>query len=272
VDLSELYRGPLEEFVSRRAELAKRLRGDDPERAAAVAKLRKPPAPVWAIDQLATDHRDLLDELLAAGTDAAEAQRAVSDGAGDGEALRAASARLREAVDAAATAALAELEHAAHAAGEDTARRIRTTLHAASGGTPDDRAAVWRGTLDRELQTVGFGGEEPAGEDVPEVAAAISPLRSAAVGERAGARRSPRAQTGQAAALHAARRAATERDRAAERARGVAATRREHAQLLADEAARAAEEATAAERAADVADQAATVAREALEALEHPSP
>lgn len=267
MDLTQLYRGPIEEFVTRRGELARQLRGDDPEGAALVAKLRKPPAPVWAIDQLAADRGDLLAELLAAGTDAADAQRAVSEGAADGEALRAASVRLRDAVDAAAKEALAALERDGHAAGDDTARRIRTTLLAASGGTTDERAALWNGTLEHELHPTGFGPQEATGADDAAVTAAIAPLRRAPA-DGGHTRRPARHQASNAAALRAARHAATERDRAAEHAREVAGTKRHHAELLADGARTASQDADAAERAAHAADRAAAEARHALEVLE----
>jgi hypothetical protein len=261
VDVTDLYRGPLDGFVARRASLAKQLRDSEPTAAASVAKLRKPSVGAWAIDQLPIENADLITELLAAGADAREAQHDAAGGAANAEALLDASARVRDLVEAAVRAAISVLDRAGHASSEDTLRRIRTTLQAAITGATSDRHALWTGTLDRDLEPAGFGSPEDVEDDVPEVAAAIAPLRRAAGPNRARAGPDRTRQHSELAAQRAAERAADESERQAERARTIAATKRENADRLADEARRAAEEATAAEAAAATAEEAVRTLR-----------
>jgi hypothetical protein len=267
VDITALYRGPLEDFVARRNALVQQLRSSDAEAAGAVAKLRKPPVSAWAIDQLAAEELNLITQLLAAGADAGEAQVAAAGGSGSSTDLLAASTRVRDRVEAAVRAATTVLDRAGHATSEETIRRIRTTLQAAAAGHPADRVALWRGTLDRDLEPTGFGAPDSIEDDVPELLAALAPLRrpsSPSAGHATPDR--PRAAR-DLAALRGADRAAAEYAKTAARAREMAATRRQHADRLAVEARRAAEEAEAAEASADHAEDAARVAHEALESL-----
>jgi hypothetical protein len=263
-DIAAVYQGPLDSFVARRTALARQLRSTDAEAATAVGKLRKPPVSAWAIDKLAVESPELVTELLAAGADAGKAQRAVSDGVRSGEALSIASARVRDALDAAVRAATAVLDRAGHATGEEAARRIRTTLQAAVSGSAEERAALWRGTLDRDLAPAGFGAPEGLDDDLPELAAVLAPLRREPSHHP---RRPPTDRTRQprdVAAQRAAEREAAELDKTAARARARADTKRQHADRLAGEAQRAEEEATAAEAAAQTAEDAAEAARAAL--------
>src|SRR6202049_51339 len=124
MDLSDLYQGPLEEFVARRTTLVRETRPADPSAAEAIGKLRKPPVLVVAIDQLATDRQHLLNELLAAGADASEAQRGVAGESATRESLLLASNRVRDAVDAAARAAGGRRGGARPAPGDEKGRRI----------------------------------------------------------------------------------------------------------------------------------------------------
>jgi hypothetical protein len=66
--VAELYGLPLEGFVPARNELARDLRkGGDKERAADVAKLKRPSVAAWTVNQLARSNRKELDLLLDAG-------------------------------------------------------------------------------------------------------------------------------------------------------------------------------------------------------------
>jgi hypothetical protein len=262
-DVATIYQGPLDGFVARRTALAKQLRSSDADAAAAVAKLRKPSVSAWAIDQLAVESPDLLAELLAAGADAGKAQRAVAEGVGSGEALSVASARVRDALDAAVRAATIVLDSNGHATGEETARRIRTTLQSAASGSPDDRAALWRGTLDRDLAPAGFGTPEGQDDDLPELAAVLAPLRREPSQQGPQPTHRPRQQH-DLAAHRAAETEAAEKSKSAARAREMADTKRQHADRLASEARRAEEDAAAAEAAAQAAEHAAESARAAL--------
>ena len=169
MDITALYRGPLEDFVTRRNALVQQVRSNDAEAAAAIAKLRKPTVSAWAVDQLATEEPNVITQLLAVGADAGEAQVAAAGGSGSSADLLAASARVRDAVEAAVRAATTVLERAGHATAEETIRRIRTTLLAAAAGRPLERAALWRGTLDRDLEPAGFGGPDGIEDDMPEL-------------------------------------------------------------------------------------------------------
>jgi hypothetical protein len=265
VDAAGLYRGPLEDFVARRTALVRELRQTDREAADAVGKLRKPPAGVWAIDQVAAGDPALIAELLAAGADARQAQGNVATGTANREDLRIATGRLRDAVEAAALAAVGLLNGAGHTASEDTTRRIRTTLQAAATGGAAGRHAVWTGTLDRDLDVAGFGVVGEPEDDPPELAAVLSRLRrpSASPTQR------PAPQPASAGSKGLERRQA-ERDEAklraaAERAREAADAKRRQADRLSDEARSAADEATVAERAAVAAEEAARAALAALD-------
>jgi hypothetical protein len=100
--LDELFATPPEDFVAARNGLVKALKAaGQKDDAAEVTALRKPNRLVWAVDQLALTDDPALAPLL----DAADAVR--EGGADD---LRAAIADLREAVNAAASAAAGRLE------------------------------------------------------------------------------------------------------------------------------------------------------------------
>jgi hypothetical protein len=203
---------------------------------------------------------NLVTELLAAGADARVAQQAVAGGTGSGEDLLVASTRVREAIEDAVRAASVVLDRSGHEMAEETARRIRTTLQAAVTSGVAERAALWRGTLDRDLKPAGFGAADGPDDDVPELAQVLQPLRRRAASPRPGGSAHGQARAGSdVVAQRAAQRAKVERDKAVERTRAIAATKRQYAERLAGEARAAAEEAAAAERAAEAAEK---VARE----------
>jgi hypothetical protein len=75
--LDELYGASLDEFVSERTRLAKKLDGDDVK---TFAKLRKPSVGAWALNQLARRNRRDVDLLLDAGHRLRQAQAGVLRG------------------------------------------------------------------------------------------------------------------------------------------------------------------------------------------------
>ena len=100
--LDELFATPPEDFVAARNGLAKALKAaGQKDDAAEVTALRKPTRLVWAVDQLALTDDPTLAPLL-------EAAEAVREGGGDD--LREAIGDLREAVNAAASAAAGRLD------------------------------------------------------------------------------------------------------------------------------------------------------------------
>jgi hypothetical protein len=265
VDLNELYHGPLDEFVARRTRLARDVRKADAAAAVAIGKLRKPPVSVWAIDQLAIDHQDLLVELLAAGADARDAQRAVAGQGATRESLLLASGRLRDAVDAAARAADDALARAGHASGDETGRRIRTTLQSAVTGSAADRVALWHGTLDHDVEASGFGAVDAPDDDDAELATVVAALRrpSSTTNGSSPVVRAPSNETH--SQREAQQRVAEKLEAAAARARDLAGARRRHADALAAEAALAEREAAIAGAAAEEAAEAARDARAMLD-------
>lgn len=263
MDLADLYRGPLEEFVARRTRLVRETRPTDPSAAEEIGKVRKPSVPVWAIDQLSIGHAQLLLELLAAGADARASQHAVAAQLETRETLRVATSRLRDAVAAAAGAADDVLENAGHSRGEETGRRIRATLQSAATGSAAERLGLWRGTLDHEVATAGFGALDGSDDDAAELAALVAPLRRDSPPTRP--RPAPaRAPTDDEHLDREAAERLAKQDAAAERARDLATAKRVHADRLAEEARIADREATAAERAAQSAEDAARAAHSAL--------
>ena len=264
MDTASLYRGPLEDFVARRTAMVRELRSSDPEAAAAVGKLRKPPAGVWAIDQLTAENESLVAELLAAGADARDAQWSLAAGSPDREDLQVASGRLRDAVEAASRTAIALLERDGHGTSDETVRRIRTTLQAAATGGAVDRQALWAGTLSGDLDVAGFGAIQEPEEDPEELAAVVAPRRQKTWRESR-----PRSKDGLRKAVdqvaqRAAERSAANLTAAAERAREAAVSARSDADRLREEARVAFERAAVAEQVANAAERSARTAREAL--------
>jgi hypothetical protein len=264
VDLANLYHGPLEDFVARRTALVRELRATDRPAAEAAGKLRKPPVGVWAIDQLAVDSPALIIELLAAGADARDAQQSVAAGTATREQLILATGRLRDAVEAAARAAVNVLERTEHGISDETGRRIRTTLQAAATRGSAERQTLWTGTLDRDLDVAGFGAVDEPGDDPAELAALLAPLRreTSPASSRPGPDRPDRLEV---VARREAERDAADQDAAAERSRALADAKRREADHKAEEARFAAEEASAAELTADAAEAAARAAHLALD-------
>jgi hypothetical protein len=263
VDVSAVHRGSLDGFVARRTALVRELRSIDPGAAVAAGKLRKPSVTAWAIDQVAFEEPALVTELLAAGADALQSQRAATAEGGSAEDLLVATGRLRDAVEATVRAATQVLDNAGHAIGEDPVRRIRITLHAVAGGSPDQRLALWRGTLDRDLAPSGFGSLDGDVDDAPELADAVASLRRATPRTPSGSS-GARARPEDSRRRRAAGREAANQQAAAERARATAAVKRREAQRLAELARVADDSATAAEDAAMTAEESARKAQREL--------
>jgi hypothetical protein len=265
VDTASLYHGPLEDFVARRTALVRELRPTDPDGAAALGKLRKPPASAWAIDQLAAGNPAMIAELLAAGADARDAQWSVAAGSVSREDLQVASGRLRDAVEAAARAAIALLERDGHGTSDETSRRIRTTLQAAATGSAADRQTLWSGTLSGDLDVAGFGAIQEPDADAAEIAAVVAPLRRPSSPRPSSSPPAGRAsETVDLVAKRAAERSAANLVAAAERAREAAVVARREAERLTEDARVATERASVAEGVADVAEASARAARAAI--------
>jgi chromosome segregation ATPase len=244
--LDELYVGSFDGFVTRRDDLAKRLRADsDPEEAQRVRALRKPNRVAWALNQLSAEEPDARDELLEAGGELRSAQERLVSGKGDHARAREAQERERRAVHDAADRADAIAERDGAALGAQ-AERLRQTLHAVSlDEEVREQFAARRLTTHHEA--VGLG---PVGGTAGSAPAKRS-KQSKADRERAAARKT-------------AEKALSECEQARDRSReelDTARTRAQRAQKDLDRAAAAFEE----------ADAAADRAREGLEELADPA-
>ena len=157
--VADLYRLEPGQFVAARDALARQLRGEGRrDDAAVVAKLRRPPATAWALNQAAREHRGLLEAALEAGHELRSATEAAL--AGDARELRAATAAERAASDRLLSAAATYLGEAGAAAQQ----RMAATLRAA---VIDDAVAdeLRRGVLavDHDPPAFGFAGDVEVG-------------------------------------------------------------------------------------------------------------
>jgi len=163
-EADKLYGLPLEDFVAQRDALAKRLRADG-RRAEAdeVKALRKPPAVVWAVNQLMRTQRKAARALVDAADRAAKHP-------GDRDALRA----HHDALDQLATAGAGLLSGKGRALSEDALLRVRSALHAASLDR-DTREDFIAGRLSAEPAPAGFGAITGMPKAAPKKPAAKKP-------------------------------------------------------------------------------------------------
>ena len=153
--VDELYGAPLDEFVSRRDALARSLRKEGKrEEADEVKALRKPSVAAWAVNVLAREEREAVDELLAAGERLRAAHAELLDG-GDPGAVQEAAGAERTAVEGLVAAAHGVLADAGRPATDATLDRVRDTLHAAAS---DDtvRELVRAGRVVEDAEATGF--------------------------------------------------------------------------------------------------------------------
>jgi hypothetical protein len=157
MDTDDLYGLPLDQFVAERGALARSLRTDGRrDEAAEVAALRKPSVAAWAVNQLIRTRERDVAELFEAGDALLGAHRDLLSGRGDGRALRAATEREREAVDALVDVARGLLTSGGHELSATIIERVTDTLHAVALDE-DARESASGGRLVRELRHVGLG-------------------------------------------------------------------------------------------------------------------
>ena len=124
---ADLYRLDPEDFVAARNGLVKRLRASGARAEAdLVAKLKRPSATAWALNQVAPERPELIDRVLAAGAGLRAAMEAAV--AGDASGLRDAQRVERAAIDGALGAAVARLGTKAN---EAVRQKMSDTLRAA---------------------------------------------------------------------------------------------------------------------------------------------
>ena len=148
--LERLYAVAPKDFTRARNALAAELRAShDPGAAREVARLRRPSAALWAVNQLTRHARPALERFLDAVDRLRRAQ--LSDPRGAMEAMRAERAQLEALVAQAETA----LQEAGYAPSAEMRRRISDTL---LGAAADRRhaEALKHGRLSEELHAPGF--------------------------------------------------------------------------------------------------------------------
>jgi hypothetical protein len=154
--VAQLYGLPLNDFVPSRDTLARELRREgDKERAAEVAKLKRPSVAAWAVNQLARRERKELDLLLDAGHRLRTGQQEVLEG-GDRERFEAARRDHDRAVRKLVASARELLGSERGTTSEQMLSSIERTLRYASIDE-EQRAALASGVLTAEVDAPGFG-------------------------------------------------------------------------------------------------------------------
>jgi hypothetical protein len=175
VDRDGLYALPPDEFTAARNALARELKANGDNGAAAeVSRLRRPSAGAHALNQVARDHPDLIDGALAAGSALRRASETAAEG--DASGLRDATAEERAAAQAVVKAARPHLG----SRGDVLVPALLATLRAAA--LDDDVAEQLRtGTLSREHEQAGFGFGLETGDGTvgPRRATTSAPKRKA---------------------------------------------------------------------------------------------
>lgn len=241
-----LYGLPLEEFVGARNALAARLRkAGKAEAAAEIARLRKPSAPLWAINRLARTDPGAVAGLIEATDALRDAQLGRRGGGEPGARAATQRAALERLVDRAA----ALLHPSAADVPADTRARLSASLLGAATDR-DAREDLRRGRLDRELKAPGF-----------EVFAGARPVTPAAPPPAPPSRLDARKQREAEARAQAAVRAARKR------ARALQATAERLARAAAEKERSAVTAKEGAERARQAAGEAAAGLRAAEERL-----
>jgi hypothetical protein len=165
--VAELYGLPLDEFVAGRDTLARELRGEgEKERAADVAKLKKPSVAAWAVNQLARANRKQLDLLLDAGHRLRAGQEELLKG-GDRKRFETARHDHERAVRELVGYAGDLLAKERGATSEQVLSSVDRTLRYASIDE-EQRALLASGRLSAEVDAPGFGAF--TGIDVPPAA------------------------------------------------------------------------------------------------------
>jgi hypothetical protein len=153
-EIRALYHGPFADFVAARQALAKRLKQEGDERAAAVKELRKPSLSAWAVDQLFAHEAQAMAAFVAAGERARAAQRKAEAG-GDPRPLREALATIAGETPRLLARGAELLAAAERAPGEAIVERVRTNLEALALD-PQTAPVAARGWLDEDLAPPGF--------------------------------------------------------------------------------------------------------------------
>jgi hypothetical protein len=265
----DLYGLPLEEFTPARDALAKELKAaGQKDEAADVKRLRKPSLAAWALNRVARDHPDAIDQLREAGGDLRAAQDEAMSG--DAGRLRDTGRALAAEIDRVSALAAEVLQSAGRPVTAAQQEKLASTLRTAA---IDDEAGevLNRGVLVDDLEPTGFSllGAGPS-LDAPARPSGKTPGKTSQDGDGRkplpGAERpakKPKAGKQELEAVDAARRELRRCDAEAEMAATRAKRRAERAETAAKRAAEAQREAEEARAAAEEAAGEAEAARRA---------
>lgn len=260
-----LYKERPEDFVAARDRLVRELRGKkDREKAARVARLRRPTLSLWLANRLHDVAGERLRELFTVGGELQAAQaRAASGDASARRRFRELMGRHSQLLDGLVRRGLELSEEQGHGRGEEVGRRLAATLRAASTEPGEAAGALLEGSLDTEM--------EPGGFALLGSAATFPTVIPGTAEEAAEGADEPRESAIEMAARAAeARRVAVESERAAVAARSQAEELSRQADALARAASKAREEADAAAEKAREAEETAAEAKQAARDLERP--
>jgi hypothetical protein len=147
----ELYGLPQTEFIAARDARAKELRASDRDLAGEVKALRKPSVAAWAVNLLARERNELLDQVLELGVSLRQAQAGLQ-----GDELRALTRQRRQLVNAVVNEVRSLAANAGTKLTDAVARQVEDTLTAAMVDE-SAAAAVHSGTLTEALASTGLG-------------------------------------------------------------------------------------------------------------------
>ncbi|HEY1587716.1 MAG TPA: hypothetical protein VGH63_18585, partial [Polyangia bacterium] len=201
--LDALYAASPRAFVAERKRVVAALeaagRGDE---AQAVAKLKRPSASVWAVNQLARRAPDAIAELLDLGAVLRAEERKLMRGGSAGDFMTDARTA-RQKVASLARRAESFVEEAGQKATATVGRKIAQTLHAASIADNETRAMLQAGRLQDDLAPPSTFG----------TAGGLATTLAASLGASPAQKHAPSPKT---AAAGRSKRAGTERKHAAE--------------------------------------------------------
>ena len=164
--LDRLFEAPLDEFTTTRGALVAELKeSGDAKGAAELKAIRKPTVGAWAVNQLARRHPSEVSRLFEIRDEIAAS--------GDATVMRRGAEERKKLLVSLVAKAEAVLDEAGHSATTTATERIMQTLQA--GDSDEDREAIEKGRLTKELSPSGFGGlsgfaptGDLAGDDVEE--------------------------------------------------------------------------------------------------------
>ena len=181
--IEQLYAVPLDEFVAERKRLARELRSSGARPAAAeVAKLAKPTAPAWALNLVAREDPDAVDQWLATADGLRDASANAAEVGGD--ALRAAMAAHRTATGDLIALVRERARPGGRALSEPMVDRVRALLQAATVD-PGQAERLRAGRVSEDEAAAGEPAPPRAKRAGGEAAPAAAPRAKRAGGEAA---------------------------------------------------------------------------------------